>query len=36
VEALKTTVEEHYPDAYIVAFEKDSKIDLEVAKKRAP
>ena len=36
VEALKTTVVEHYPDAYIVAFEKDSKIDLEVAKKRAP
>lgn len=36
VEALKITVEEHYPDAYIVAFEKDSKIDLEVAKKRAP
>ena len=36
VEALKTTVLEHYPDAYIVAFEKDRKIDLNEAKKRAP
>jgi len=36
VEALKTTVVEHYPDAYIVAFEKDRKIDLNEAKKRAP
>ena len=36
VEALKTTVVEQYPDAYIVAFEKDRKIDLNEAKKRAP
>ena len=36
VEALKTTVIVHYPDAYIVAFEKDRKIDLNEAKKRAP
>ena len=36
VEALKTTVVEQYPDAYIVAFEKDRKIDLNKAKKRAP
>lgn len=36
VEALKTTVVEHFPDAYIVAFEKDRKIDLNEAKKRAP
>jgi len=36
VEALKTTVVEYYPDAYIVAFEKDRKIDLNEAKKRAP
>ncbi len=36
VEALKTTVVEHYPDAYIVAFEKDRKIDLNEAIKRAP
>ncbi len=36
VEALKTMVVEQYPDAYIVAFEKDRKIDLNEAKKRAP
>jgi len=36
VEALKTSVVEQYPDAYIVAFEKDRKIDLNKAKKRAP
>jgi len=36
VEALKTTVVEYYPDAYIVAFEKDRKIDLNEAIKRAP
>ncbi len=36
VVALKTTVVEQYPDAYIVAFEKDRKIDLNEAKKRAP
>ena len=36
VEALKTTVVEHYPDAYIVAFEKDRKIDLNEAIKRHP
>lgn len=36
VEALKITVAEQYPDAYIVAFEKDRKIDLNEAKKRAP
>ena len=36
VEALKTTVAEQYPDAYIVAFAKDRKIDLNEAKKRAP
>ena len=36
VEALKTTVTEQYPDAYIVAFAKDRKIDLNEAKKRAP
>ncbi len=35
-EALKTTAAEQYPDAYIVAFEKDRKIDLNEAKKRAP
>jgi len=35
-EALKVTASEHYPDAYIVAFEKDRKIDLNEAKKRAP
>ena len=36
VEALKKTVVEQYPDAYIVAFAKDRKIDLNEAKKRAP
>ena len=36
VEALKITVAEQYPDAYIVAFAKDRKIDLNEAKKRAP
>ncbi len=35
-EALKQKVVEHYPDAYLVAFEKDKKIDLNEAKKRAP
>jgi N-acetylmuramoyl-L-alanine amidase len=35
-EALKVTASEQYPDAYIVAFEKDRKIDLNEAKKRAP
>jgi len=35
-EALKEKVLEHYPDAYLVAFEKDKKIDLNEAKKRAP
>ena len=35
-EALKATASEQYPDAYIVAFEKDRKIDLNEAKKRAP
>ncbi|MCH1406490.1 MAG: N-acetylmuramoyl-L-alanine amidase [Schleiferiaceae bacterium] len=35
-EALKEEVLEHYPDAYLVAFEKDKKIDLNEAKKRAP
>ena len=34
--ALKEQVVEHYPDAYLVAFEKDKKIDLNEAKKRAP
>lgn len=35
-EALKQNVVAQYPDAYIVAFEKDKKIDLNEAKKRAP
>jgi len=35
-EALRETVLEHYPDAYLVAFEQDKKIDLNEAKKRAP
>ena len=35
-EALKTTILERYPDAYIVAFEKDRKIDLNEAKKKSP
>jgi N-acetylmuramoyl-L-alanine amidase len=35
-EALKTTILESYPDAYIVAFEKDRKIDLNEAKKKSP
>ena len=35
-EALKENVLEHYPDAYLVAFEEDKKIDLNEAKKRAP
>ena len=35
-EALKEKVLEHYPDAYLVAFEEDKKIDLNEAKKRAP
>ncbi len=35
-EQLKLTAKEHFPDAYIVAFDKSGKIDLEEAKKRAP
>ena len=35
-EALKQNVIAQYPDAYLVAFEKDKKIDLNEAKKRAP
>ena len=35
-EALRTTILENYPDAYIVAFEKDRKIDLNEAKKKSP
>lgn len=35
-EALRNTVLESYPDAYIVAFEKDRKIDLNEAKKKSP
>ena len=35
-EALKLNVVTQYPDAYLVAFEKDKKIDLNEAKKRAP
>jgi hypothetical protein len=35
-EALKEKVLAHYPDAYLVAFEQDKKIDLNEAKKRAP
>jgi N-acetylmuramoyl-L-alanine amidase len=35
-EQLKTTAKEHFPDAYIVAFDASGKIDLEEAKKRAP
>lgn len=35
-EALKQNVVAQYPDAYLVAFEKDKKIDLNEAKKRAP
>lgn len=35
-EQLKITAKEHFPDAYIVAFDKSGKIDLDVAKKRAP
>lgn len=35
-EALKQNVITQYPDAYLVAFEKDKKIDLNEAKKRAP
>ena len=35
-EALKQNVVTQYPDAYLVAFEKDKKIDLNEAKKRAP
>ena len=34
--ALKDLVVEHFADAYLVAFEKDNKIDLNEAKKRAP
>jgi N-acetylmuramoyl-L-alanine amidase len=35
-EALKQNVVTQYPDASLVAFEKDKKIDLNEAKKRAP
>ena len=35
-EQWKTQVQQHYPDAYIVAFENDRKIDLGEAKKRQP
>lgn len=35
-EALRSTILESYPDAYIVAFEKDRKIDLNEAKKKSP
>lgn len=35
-EALRSTISESYPDAYIVAFEKDRKIDLNEAKKKSP
>lgn len=35
-EVLKQNVVAQYPDAYLVAFEKDKKIDLNEAKKRAP
>jgi len=35
-ESLRNKVLESYPDAYIVAFEKDRKIDLNEAKKKSP
>lgn len=35
-EQLKTAARVHYPDAYIVAFDNDGKIDLKEAKKTAP
>ena len=33
---LKSTARTHYPDAYIVAFDNEGKIDLKEAKKTAP
>ena len=35
-EALKDSATQYYPDAYIVAFDDDHKIDLKEAIKRAP
>lgn len=35
-EKLKATAAEHYPDAYIVAFDNGRKMDLSEAKKRQP
>lgn len=35
-EQLKITAKEQFPDAYIVAFDANGKIDLEEAKKKAP
>ena len=35
-EALKDSATQYYPDAYIVAFDDDHKIDLKDAIKRAP
>ena len=35
-EALKDSATKYYPDAYIVAFDNDHKIDLKEAIKRAP
>ena len=35
-EALKATAREHYPDAYVVAFDGSQKIDVKEAKKIAP
>lgn len=35
-EALKATAREHYPDAYVVAFDGSQKIDVNEAKKIAP
>ena len=33
---LKTVAQQHYPDAYIVAFEGTQKIKVQEAKKVAP
>ena len=35
-EALKATAREHYPDAYVVAFDGSQKIDVKEAQKIAP
>lgn len=35
-EALKLTAREHFPDAYVIAFDGEQKIDLKEAKKIAP